>query len=134
MPEVEKATCLVLIIDIGLLLANHKQSLSGLIDDILFFRNSFEVMHRNNRILILLSSGSSKSVDLDSNALLLLSKLHSKSTNPCIEAKSLSRCLSAALCIVNNRHNESYHFRILVLQFDRDVPVNYNGVMNSIFR
>ena len=134
MPAVDKATCLVLVLDIGTLLTKHQESVPNVLDHVTLFCNSYRVMHRNNQFVLLLSSGTSKSIDLDTDTISLVAKVQGKSGTPCFEARSLSRCLSSALCIINKRHSSSFQFRILVLQFDRDVAVNYNGVMNSIFR
>ena len=47
----------------------------------------------------------------------------------------LSAALSNALTIINRmKQSESIDCRILVLQFDHDIPQNYNSVMNCIFR
>lgn len=136
--------------------SDTKISLSFIISSLQLFCCSFSLLHRENRLCVL--SYSSSSVDFiypsinDSateeisfkaspNLLSALpnnfeTSLRNQQHGDAARRKSkLNSALSSALSVLS-RHTQGsvLQGRVLNIQFDKDVPQDYNSVMNSIFR
>lgn len=120
----------------------HKQNrivvyghgLSG--SEILFPRIDYD-NHAQDGIDLLLYIPSLSSVLRDNLESFFRKEVSFRANNEYTETPKyhLASVLSASLCLC--RQQQSAHHiqaRMLVLQFDKDKPQNYNAVMNSIFR
>ncbi len=128
------------------------------ISNLCIFLNSFALMHRENKLCVLLhdssgvqflfpdadnTSDDDEAFDLKSSATKLseiflngmtsnLKRFKDKKDG---EVKSyMSAALSTTLSVINRVQFPTLQCQILNIQFGPDAPQNYNSVMNSIFR
>jgi hypothetical protein len=163
-----KSSLLILIVEIDSLvlpllvtktgLEDFSKVVNVVISSIALFCNSFSLMHRQNKLVVISSLSGSMSVIYPRGCATIGSEFvpvhHEISPAVCIGLKEavqaqidlkidhlsietgvkggLSQAMSVAMALIN-RHSHGQS-RVLVVQFDKDRNKNYNSMMNSIFR